>query len=158
MGLGIHFFFPMPYSACDALYILLWEFTCCTKQHHLGALMQSPHWAQRLKHFTWGRHGHSKERKCSHSDAPRESRSSAVVCKHNCDLYYLQTGSPWEQVWVTSALDIAYPVPSLAPGWWYELRYSVKECLKRPAWRSQECGFWEIQLKQSYLLFQDLFS
>lgn len=94
-GIGHPFLFLCLTLPCDALCILPWEFTCCTKhQHHLGALMQSPHWAQRLKHFTWGRHGHSKERKRSHSDAPQESRGSAVVCKHNCDLYYLQTGSP----------------------------------------------------------------
>lgn len=88
--------------------------------------MQSPHRAQRLKHFTLGRHGHSKERKLRHSGAPRDSSCSAVVV--TCDLYYLQTDSPREQVWVMSALDIAYPVPSLAHGWWYKLRYSVKEC------------------------------
>lgn len=38
-----------------------------------------------------------------------------------------------------SALDIAYPVPSLAHGWWYKLRYSVKECCRD---RLEESGMW----------------
>lgn len=56
-----------------------------------------------------------------------ENPETVQLC-FTCDLYYLRTDSPRAQMWVMSALDIAYPVPSLVPGWWYKLRYSVKEC------------------------------
>lgn len=43
-------------------------------------------------------------------------------------------------MWVTSALDIAYPVPSLAPGWWYGAQVFCERMFEETC--LEESGMW----------------